>query len=345
MSALLLLSLGLFAVVALLTALQPLLSKKTTDTTTFDPDATQREQLESELDALTTQLSQLNDEQQRPALENRAARLLRELDALPPPPARAPRALLLGGVLAALLLVGAGAYSFIPRWQLAALDTQEGQAVQKALALPELHRAALASNSAESYLKWADAAFAAGAYPQATQGYAESLKLSTRQPRALRRLGMLLISGQSGRSVDQKEALQAFMLVRTAAQLAPNDPESQLYLGLALNNFGEDKLALAALERYQQLAPQAHDADDILATLRAKTGQATHADSIFASSCASCHGASGRGSSGPDLHASRLSRAELSQVITQGKNGMPAFANLAPTDLNQLLDKLEQWQK
>ena len=64
------------------------------------------------------------------------------------------------------------------------------------------------------------------------------------------------------------------MLVRTAAQLAPSDPESQLLLGYALNNFGESKLALAALERYRSLDPTGRDADDLIATLRASTQQA-----------------------------------------------------------------------
>ncbi len=319
----------------------------------LDPQASERQQLEAQLEQLTQQLSTLTDETRRPELENRAARTLRALDALPPAPAAAPRSWLLGGILAALLLVGVGAFTFLPRWQLASLSAQEQSAVQQALQLPALQAKAQQSGQASDYLAWADAAFAAQHYPQAAQGYAAALKTNTRQPRALRRLGMLLLSGQTGRTVSRQEAMQAFLLVRTAAQIAPNEPESQLYLGLALNDFGQSQLALQALSRYQQLAPQATDANDLVATLRAKVGQpATTAPSsagtvstVFASSCASCHGPEGRGSNlGPDLHASRLSRAELERVITQGKNGMPAFRDLTPAQLGTLLDTLEQWQ-
>lgn len=324
---------------AITTAARPLFKPLT------DPDAAERARLEAQYSELTAKLSALSDEHDRPALEERAARLLRRLDALPPAPKGAPRGLMLGALLGALLLVGVGTYTFIPRWQLAALSSNEQLAVQKALKLPALQRATAQQRSPEAYLAWADAAFEAGAFPQAAQGYAEALKLNPRQPRALRRLGMLLISGQSGRTLERKEALQAFMLVRAAAQQAPNDPESQLYLGLALNSFGEDELALSALERYQKLAPEQHEADDLLATLRSKVGQSTRAEAVFAGNCASCHGQSGRGSSGPNLHVSRLSRNELREVIVHGKNSMPAFPQLPAADLTALLNQLEAWQK
>lgn len=349
MNAFLVATLLLFFVLALLLVVQPFVGRTRE---LSDPEAAERTRLEAQLGSLTHELATLTDETRRPELENRAARTLRALDTLPPAPAQAPRAWLLGGVLAALLLVGVGMFTFVPRWQLAALDSGEQLAVQKSLALPALERAARQSGAVSDYLTWGDAAYAAQSYPQAARAYADALKIDTRQPRALRRLGMLLISGQTGRTISSQEAAQAFLLVRTAAQLAPQDPESQLYLGLALNTFGESGLALSALQQYQKLAPQSHDADDLVATLEAKTGTAptaqtpaSRADAIYAGSCATCHGPNGTGGSGPNLHDTRLSRADMQTLITHGKGSMPAFDKLSAGELKGLLDKLEGWQK
>jgi mono/diheme cytochrome c family protein len=53
---------------------------------------------------------------------------------------------------------------------------------------------------------------------------------------------------------------------------------------------------------------------------------------LFASNCARCHGADGKGETKlgqelavPDLTTSRMSAARVKQVITSGKQDMPAF--------------------
>ena len=211
----------------------------------------------------------------RADLERRAALTLRALDALPPAPSHHPSRLpALTGLGLAALIVAVGALTFVPRWQLAALSPQEGAAVKSAVGLPGLKAQASHDNTQTAYLAWGDAAFTAGRYDQASAAYASALKLDPKQPRALRRLGIMLLSGQGAAAPqDEQQAAQAFLLVRTAAQLAPNDPESQLLLGYALNNFGESKLALAALERYRSLDPQGREADDLIATLRASSAQ------------------------------------------------------------------------
>ncbi len=344
MSALLLSVIGLLVVAALALIAEPLRLS-----TVPDPDAAERQRLEAERDQLTAELIALGQTSAagRADLERRAALTLRALDSLPPAPSRRASSLpaFLGLGLAALV-VGVGAVTFVPRWQLAALSPQEGLAVKSAVSLPGLRAQAQRSGDRSAYLAWGDAAFTAGQYDQASAAYASALKLDPKQPRALRRLGIMLLSGQSAAAPrSEQQAAQAFLLVRTAAQLAPNDPESQLLLGYALNNFGQSKLALAALERYRTLEPQGREADELITTLRASRAQTDPGSQVYAESCASCHGAGGRGGIGPNLHDSRLNRASLQAVIQNGKGSMPAFPTLKGAQLQALLNKLEGWQQ
>lgn len=342
MSALLIGLLVLLGLAALLAVVSPLRIR-----TAADPDANERQRLETERDALTAELIDLSDENRRLDLENRAARSLRALDGLPPAPkSGSVLTPALIGLILAVTVVGIGAFSFVPQWQLAALDGGEGTAIKSALSLPSLQATAQRSQTQVAYLAWGDAAFTAGQYSQASAAYASTLRLDPKQPKALRRLGIMLLTRQGGAApTSEQQASQAFLLVRTAAQLAPNDPESQLLLGYALNNFGESKLALAALERYQSLEPTGREADDLIATLRASTAQSDPASRSYAASCASCHGAGGRGGIGPNLHDSRLDRTALTSILQNGKGSMPAFPNIKGAELEALLSKLEGWQK
>jgi cytochrome c-type biogenesis protein CcmH len=340
----LILVVSLLALVALSLLLAPLLGRARE---TPDPDAPERARLEAEQAALSAELVALPEGAVSLELENRAARVLRALDALPPAPGKRPgRGVGVGGVLLALTLVGVGAVTFVPRWQLAALDSAEGTAVQSALSLPGLKQSAQRAGTSGAYLNWGDAAFTSGRYDQASQAYAGALKLDPRQPRALRRLGIMLITGQGGPAPsDQQQASQAFLLVRTAAQLAPQDPESQLLLGYALNSFGQGDQALAALERYRTLAPQGREADDLIATLQASRDRSDPGARVYAANCASCHGAAGFGGLGPNLHESRLSRAALKTITLNGKGSMPGFPDIRGAELEALLDRLESWEK
>ncbi|SMB92613.1 c-type cytochrome [Deinococcus hopiensis] len=315
-----------------------------------DPDAAERTRLEAEQDRLYGELATLEDEARRPDLERRAALTLRALDALPPAPrsGRRTRPMALAGAVLAALVTVAGALTFVPRWQLASLSAGEAQKVRNVLSLPELRRQAEAKRDQTAYLAWGKAAFGAEQYDQAVQAYGNALKLDARQPEALRRLGILLLTrpDQGGRSAKPEDAQQAFLLIRTAAQLAPNEAESQLLLGFALARFGQDKDALTALERYRTLDPQGRDADEMITALRARQNEDDPGLRVYAASCASCHGPEGAGGAvGPSLRASTLTRAGLQNVIVLGHGAMPAFPNLKPTELKALLDVLERWQK
>ncbi|GAA5532703.1 c-type cytochrome [Deinococcus aluminii] len=335
--------LALIVLVSLWLVLEPLRASAPTD-----PDVAERERLIAERDRLYAELATLEDEKRRPDLERRAALTLRALDALPPAPRRGrTRTLALAGVAAAALVTVAGALTFVPRWQLASLNPGEAQNVRNVLALPDLRRKAETTGDKAAYMAWGKAAFDSGQYAQAVTAYGNALKLDPRQPEALRRLGILLLTRpeQVGQTLKPQDAAQAFLLIRTAAQLAPQDPESQLLLGFALARFGQDADALTALERYRTLDPSGRDADEMITALRARQNETDPGLRVYAASCASCHGPEGGGGLGPSLRVSTLTREAMRDIILHGKGAMPAFPDLRGTDLNALLDVLERWQK
>jgi mono/diheme cytochrome c family protein len=66
-----------------------------------------------------------------------------------------------------------------------------------------------------------------------------------------------------------------------------------------------------------------------------RQGDAAHGKSIFAATCASCHGASGReGGVGPSLKNEK-SRKNFSQTVVWIKNPQPPMPKLYPTPLSQ----------
>ena len=159
----------------------------------------------------------------------------------------------------------------------------------------------------------------------------------------------LVLSGDglatgASKDLSREDSDRAALLIRTAVGLAPNDAESQLFLGFALVRYGQDAEALTALERYRTLNPQGRDADDTITAIRARQNQNDPALSVYAANCASCHGASGGGGIGPSLRASTLSRAAIQGIIRNGQGAMPAFPSITGTKLTALTDLLEKWQ-
>lgn len=346
MTAMILGVLGLLLVAAAVLVLAPLRQG-----TVQDPDALERSRLEAEREHLFAELRGLpgDAEHRRPELENRAARVLRRLDGLPPAPAgRLPTGWLWGGLAAVAVLVAVGAFSFIPGWQLGGLNSAEAQTVRTSVRLPGLAARAQQSGSVADELAWGKAAFDAGQYDQASAAYASALRQNPRQPEALRRLGIILLTkndGQADKAQAAKPNDQAFLLIRTAAQLAPNDAESQLLLGFALSRYGQDALALGALERYRSLNPQGRDADQLIAALRSRQNSADPGLAVYAANCASCHGAAGGGGIGPSLLQAGLTREGVALIVKNGKGAMPAFPQITGKSLDALLNLVEGWQK
>ncbi len=68
-------------------------------------------------------------------------------------------------------------------------------------------------------------------------------------------------------------------------------------------------------------------------------GDATAGEAIYGSACASCHGATGRGTAaGPDLsdEVPEMSDGEIAEVITEGEDDMPAIA-LSATEIADVI--------
>jgi cytochrome c-type biogenesis protein CcmH len=335
--------LGLLLVAAAMLVLAPL-----RNSTVTDPDALERSRLEVERERLFGELRGLtpDTETRRPELEGRAARVLRSLDGMPPAPSgRLPAPWLWGGLGLLTVLVVVGAFSFIPGWQLGGLNSGEAKTVKTAVQLPGLAARAKATGSVADELSWGKAAFDAGQYNQAASAYAAALKQNPRQAEALRRLGIILLTRDDTATTQAKPNDQAFLLIRTAAQLAPTDSESQLLLGFALSRYGQDALALSALERYRSLNPQGRDADEMIAAIRSRQNTADPGTSVYAANCASCHGAAGGGGIGPSLLRAGLTRELVAAVVRNGKGAMPAFPQISGKSLNVLLTLVEGWQK
>ncbi|MFC6659022.1 tetratricopeptide repeat protein [Deinococcus multiflagellatus] len=164
------------------------------------------------------------------------------------------RPLALGLLAVATLAVGAGALTFIPRWQLAALNPAEAQNVQATLALPALKARAERTRQNADYLAWGKAAFDSGRYDEAVSAYGNALKLNPRQPEALRRLGILLLTRgeRGGQAPSAQDATQAALLIRTAAQLAPRSLNPSCCWALRWPALGKTKTPCA---RWNATAP------------------------------------------------------------------------------------------
>jgi mono/diheme cytochrome c family protein len=73
-------------------------------------------------------------------------------------------------------------------------------------------------------------------------------------------------------------------------------------------------------------------------------GSSTPGASVFAANCASCHGADGGGSIGPQLSDGKVARdfpdpADEIAVVTRGRNGMPAFGSrLSADEIQSVVD-------
>ncbi|MFC9776334.1 c-type cytochrome [Paenibacillus chitinolyticus] len=67
--------------------------------------------------------------------------------------------------------------------------------------------------------------------------------------------------------------------------------------------------------------------------------QTAQAESLFKAQCIACHGADLGGGVGPNLQkaGSRLSEADVKNILLNGRGGMPAFkGNLSDTDIQAL---------
>lgn len=266
----------------------------------------------------------------------RLAQVLQELDQLPAPapaqqgrPAWPPALLALG--LAALVTLG-GLYTVFPRWRYAGLPAAEAAQLKNATDLPGLERRASRSGTLADLNAWGDAAWQAQNYPAAARAYAQVLAQNRSDPKALRRVGYVLLK-------NPQMAQNGLAFIGRSVQNAPKDPEGQLLYGYALGMFGQYDEGLSVLKTYQALAPGAHDADDLILQFQQKTGAEVDGQLVYAQNCAACHGPQLEGARGPKLLGSAALHQPqaLRSVVLRGAAGMPAFPQLQGEQLDALV--------
>ena len=102
-------------------------------------------------------------------------------------------------------------------------------------------------------------------------------------------------------------------------------------------------IAHALLTLSALLALTACGASDHANTIAGMSGDATSGQTLYSANCASCHGATGGGGSGPNLVKAFNDdeKAELIDVILDGDGDMPAFSSLSDQEIADIVSYLE----
>ena len=339
---------------------------------------TKKDELSDELNTLYTQIRELETQHQNNDLdtedyqrfrlrdETRAAKVLQTIEATPDEtPTAAPSANLRSGVLlfaATVLVLGGLSALAVPSLERLALRQGEAElydnqnklltlaadlnTLAKAEAVkPEKDRQPLPISL---LMKYGDVAWELSRYDDAAKGYGSALRQFTDaakqnpqlQPtadniKALSRYGQtLFFSGQAD---------QALTLLRTAAKF--NDAEAWLTIGnILFSSKNDPKGAIAAWQTFQKVnKDKAFGArvPDLIAAAKNRLRATDLGATVFATSCASCHGAEAQGLVGPNLKTSSQARSSAF-IKNQLQNGsvnqkMPAFKTIQGKELEALI--------
>lgn len=321
------LAFALLLVLALAYVLRPLFSPSQPF-----PESPRPQELRSELELLKTQAREAEGEERRRLLAQ-AVRLERELADLGHP-APAPRKLspaALAVVTVSLLVVGAGLWRFtVPRLPGETIITSRAEAAR----LRDLESRARASNQAQDWLAYANAAWEVQDFERASQGYLEVAKLEPRNVVALRRLGMLLFF--AGRSE------QALPVLEVATRADPSEPEGWLFLGNIYFQMGRAEDAVRAWESYKAAGGESAQVDNLIQTARQQLQTASPGQRVYLQKCAACHGAQAQGGSGPALEGNPASKVPeaVREIVTRGRGSMPAVP-MGAQELEELIAYLK----
>ena len=333
----------LLGVVLLLLVLLPTLAPAR-----LTPQDTRRTELQEERDALLGSLKELEQSGADTALltreKVRLTGVLQGLDHLPPAQSAARRErpalpLAAGALLGAVLLTGVGVYTVFPGWRYSALPPAEAAQLKNASSLPRLEARAEQSGQTSDYAALGDAAWDAQNYKLAAKAYTQVLLKDRGNAKAMRRTGFFLLQ-------NKEMAQNGLLFIRESVKAAPKDPESQLLYGYALGVFGQYDEGLRVLQTYQALAPNSHEADDLIVEYQSRTGASIDGQLVFARNCAACHGPQGEGGAGPRLQASATVQNEqaLRAIVLGGSKAMPAFPQLQGKQLDALVKYMQGWK-
>ena len=313
-----------------------------------------RADLEEERDLIFRQLEELEPEEsafnpelerERLRLKVRAARVLSELDHLPPKLegkvlGRSITPLVVGVAFAVVAVLGIGLFTFLSSWQRRGLTADYTQLLQTSAGISTLEQKAK-SGEVKPLLELADALFDLSRVADAAGAYGKVLQKNPKEPKALRRFGLLL-------ALQPANSSRGLSLLELSTQVAPQEPEGFLLLGSVYNRFGQNDKAIAALERYKKLLPSGGEADSLLAQLQPNGEQlASKGSSLYTQNCSTCHGAQGQGGTGPGLQQSAilLDKSLLEGVIINGKGAMAGYSNIQGDDLEQLVQFVQGLKK
>lgn len=303
----------------------------------------QLEELEPEEAAPGTALSQL--ERERLRLKVRAARVLTELDALPPKPEarvleKRATPTVVGVAVAVVAALVIGLFTFLSSWQQKGLTSDYTQLLKTSAGVSALEARAK-SGDVKTLLELADAYFDLSRVADAARAYGTVLQKNPKEPKALRRFGLLL-------ALQPSKVSQGLGLLELSTQVAPQEPEGFLLLGSIYRQLGQFEKAVMALERYKKLAPNGGEADALLAQLQPGTQLlASRGSSLYTQNCAGCHGAQGQGGSAPSLQQSAVlvDAAALKSIIVNGKGAMAGYPNIQGADLEKLVQFVQSLKK
>lgn len=313
------------------------------------PQDTRRTELEEEKELLLGNLRELEgggaDAATLTREKVRLTQVLHELDSLPPAPAQAGARPVLPVAAATLagvaLLLGIGSFTLFPQWRNLGLSPNEQAQLAGAAKLPTLSAQAQKTGAAADYLAFGDAAWDAGKFNEAAKAYTQVLLKERDNAKALRRVGYALLG-------SPEMARDGMGFIAKSVELDPQAPEGQLLYGYGLGLFGQYEEGLKALETYQKLDPNGHDADELMVEYQAKVGGTVDGKLVYAQNCAACHGPNGEGGTAPKLAGSPALRNEaaLRQIVLNGAAGMPAFPQLEGKQLDALVKTLggEAWR-
>jgi mono/diheme cytochrome c family protein len=339
---------------------------------------TKKDELEEELNTLYAQIRELErqsedqeikpEDYQRFRLrdETRAAKLLEIIEKIPVETLRIQtRANLRGGItmffVTTVVLGGLSAFA-VPSLEKLALRAGERELYENqeellsiARELNELSKLEQAKPEAdrkdlplEKLMKYGDVAWELERFADAEKGYGTALRIFTEATKkdpttkpslenikALSRYGQILFFNGDNE--------QALTLLETAAKLG--NAEAWLTIGnIRFSSKNDPKGAIAAWEQFQKVNTDktfGARVPDLIAAAKTRLKATDPGATLFAQSCAGCHGAEAQGLVGPNLKTSSNAKnpAFLKNQLANGSRNkeMPAFKNIQGQDLENLI--------
>ena len=318
------------------------------------PEQLQRQELEEERDALYKHIRELEVEREQGLIdqhdyerlrlrdETRAAMILERLEDLPPAPIKTDSARGRPVWPAAIGILGVIAFASTPPLQSLALRPGEAEYYRQSREIVRLEAQLDAEArfdpqngpKTETLLAYGELAWQLKDYERAARAYGPILRRDPKNVTAVRRYGIVLFFG--GQNKEAKELLNA------SIRLEPH-PEAYMNLGNLLFGEKDAKGAIAAWEKYLELAPpsEAGRIPELIASARKQLGATDPGEKLFTQNCSGCHGANAQGLVGPNLKTSSFARdrAKVQEQILKGsKNAqMPSFTKFSPKELQELV--------